>query len=329
MLVIAAETDRTADGVITGLTDRGVPVMRIDTAWFPQRMILDAEFDRGAVVGVLRTEHREVALEDVRSVWVRTPNAYALPEGLSAAERDYCKREAKIGLGGVLMALPQVLWVNRPDLSATAVYRPIQWATAARCGLTVPRTIVTNDPGAVRRFASASRHGVVVKPLSANLIYEDHTYRMGFTRRLADDDLTDLRGVEVTAHLVQDWVDKVWECRAVLVGDDLFAVAIHASTDEARVDWRVDYDALTYEVITLPPHVERGLRAVAAELGLVYGAFDLSVSRSGNSDEFSFLEINPSGQYGFLEGAAGVPITESMVGYLSGTTASPAAGAVA
>lgn len=44
VLVLAAETDRTADSVVTGLTERNVPVMRIDTSWFPQQMILDAEF---------------------------------------------------------------------------------------------------------------------------------------------------------------------------------------------------------------------------------------------------------------------------------------------
>lgn len=321
VLVLAAETDRTADGVVTGLAERGIPVMRVDTSWFPQRMCLDAEFDGGAIRGVLRTEHREVDLTDIRSVWVRTPNAYAFPDGLSVAERDFARREAKVGLGGVLLALPGVLWVNRPDLAATAVYRPLQWEVAARCGLTVPRTVVTNDPDAVRRFADESRYGVVVKPLTTNLIYEDYVYRMGWTRRLSVDDLADLRGIEVTAHLLQDWVDKVWECRAVVVGEEIFAVAIHAGSDEAYVDWRADYSSLSYEVIDLPSRVATGLRSVMAELGLVYGAFDLSVSRKGSAEVFSFLEINPGGQYGFLEGAAGVPITDSMVRFLGGVAA--------
>ncbi len=146
--------------------------------------------------------------------------------------------EAKLGVGGVLLALPDVLWVNRPDLAATAVYRPVQWAAAARCGLTVPRTLVSNDPAAVSRFAQVSVPGVVLKPSSANLIYEDHTYKMGWTRKLSADDLADLRGVEVTAHLVQDWAPKCWECRAVVVGEDIFAVAIYAGSDESYVDWR-------------------------------------------------------------------------------------------
>ncbi len=50
---------------------------------------------------------------------------------------------------------------------------------------------------------------------------------------------------------------------------------------------------------------------------LVYGAFDLSVSNDGGSELFWFLEINPGGQYGFLEGATGIPITDSLVRFLA------------
>lgn len=317
VLVLAAETDRTVDGVVTELNELRVPVMRVDTSWFPQNMSIAAEFHGGCCGGVLRTTHHEVELGNVRSVWVRTPSTYEFPDTMSAAERDYARREAKIGVGGALLALPDVLWVNRPDLAATAVYRPLQWVIAARCGMAVPRSLVTNDPVAVRRFAERSRTGVVVKPLTANLLYEDNTYKMGWTRKLTADDLGDLRGIDVTAHLIQDWVEKIWECRAVVVGDEVFAVAIHAGSESARVDWRSDYAALSYEVIDLPSVVVKSLRLIMKELGLVYGAFDLAVSNDGGSEVFWFLEINPGGQYGFLEGATGVPITASLARFLA------------
>lgn len=142
------------------------------------------------------------------------PHAVVVPDARRHVRSGagVAKREAKLGVGGVLLALPDVLWVNRPDLAATAVYRPVQWATAARCGLTVPRTLVSNDPAAVARFSQVSVPGVVLKPLSTNLIYEDVTYKMGWTRKLSVDDIADLRGIDVTAHLVQDWAPKCWEC---------------------------------------------------------------------------------------------------------------------
>jgi hypothetical protein len=87
-----------------------VPVVRLDLSWFPQRLTMDAEFRDGAWRGCLRTEYHEVDLASVRSIWVRTPSSFRMPEGMSAVERDFAKREAKLGVGGVLLALPDVLW---------------------------------------------------------------------------------------------------------------------------------------------------------------------------------------------------------------------------
>ncbi|WP_425415404.1 MvdC/MvdD family ATP grasp protein [Pseudonocardia acaciae] len=313
--MLAGEMDRTADSVILALADLRVPVVRVDLSWFPQRMSLDAEFDSGRWHGSLRTEHHQVELDDVRSVWVRTPATFEMPTGLSSAEAAFAKREAKLGFGGVLMSLPDVLWVNRPDLAATAVYRPLQWMAASRYGLRVPRTWVGNDPKAVARFAGTAPSGVVLKPLSANLIWEDGTYKVGWTRRLISEDLADLRGIDVTCHLIQDWAPKSYECRVVFVGAEVFAFAIHAGSPESYVDWRSDYQALRCEPIELPERVTAGLRGVMADLGLVYGAFDLVVDPDGET--IWFLEINPGGQYGFLEAATGEPISDSLARLLA------------
>lgn len=317
VLVLAEELDRTTDGVIRGLFEQGVPVFRADLSWFPQQLTLDAEFRDGGWRGCLRTDHRVVELESIRAIYVRSPSSFLMPEGMTAVERDYAKREAKLGVGGVLLGLSDVLWVNRPDLAATAAYKPVQLATAARCGLSVPRTLVTNSPDAVTRFAAASLDGVVLKPLSTNLIWEDHTYKMGWTKRLSPQDLGDLRGIDVTAHQIQDWAPKRYECRAVVVGTEIFAVAIHAGSEASYVDWRSDFSALTYDVMDLPESVVEALRMFMAELGLVYGAFDLVISDDPEGNVVTLLECNPGGQYGFLEGMAGVPITQALVELLA------------
>lgn len=84
------------------------------------------------------------------------------------------------------------------------------------------------------------------------------------------------------------------------------------------MDWRSDFPALRYEVMELPESVVAGLRQFMAELGLVYGAFDLVInSDKHGKDSVWLLECNPGGQYGFLEGMAGVPITRSLVELLA------------
>jgi hypothetical protein len=238
---------------------------------------------------------------------------FELPERMSPAERQYARRKGKLGLGGILTALP-VLAVNDPHNAARAVYKPLQLGVAVGCGLAVPNTQITNRAEAVRRFAAAAGDGgVATKELGTTLVYEEDRYKLGYTRRLTVSDLADLRGVDVTAHQQQVWVNKREECRVVVVGDRVFAVAIHAASEASHIDWRSDYPALSYQIVEPPESVIRGVRGVMVQLGLAYGAFDFAIDRGG---KWWFFEINPGGVYGWLEYHTGVPITAALVDLL-------------
>ena len=49
-------------------------------------------------------------------------------------------------------------------------------------------------------------------------------------------------------------------------------------------------------------------------LGLCYGAIDLVLTPGG---DYVFLEINPSGQYLWVERATGLPLTAAICDYLA------------
>jgi ATP-grasp ribosomal peptide maturase len=310
VLILAAERDFTADRMVTALGERGTQIARVDTAWFPLRATLGAEFRGGRWSGTLGAGGWRIALEGLRSIWYRSPSAFQFPPELTETERHWAMGEAKLGLGGVLAAL-DVRWVNHPNRSADASYKPLQLAVAARCGLDVPDTLITNRPEIVRRFASGG--ATVAKALGAPAIVEAGGRKTTFTHRLDETDLTDLRGVEHTAHQFQRWVPKAFEARVFVVGDRLFTAAIHAGNEASYVDWRNDYTALRYELIEPPSQVAAGVLSYCAELGLAYGAFDFVIRPDG---VWVFLECNPSGQYGWIEGATDAPITEAIADLL-------------
>jgi ATP-grasp ribosomal peptide maturase len=314
VLILATEHDISADRMVQALVDRDVPVFRADLSWFPQQLTLDAELQDGRWVGRLATPYREVTLEELRSVWYRNPSSFQFPAAMSNTERQHAQHEAKLGLGGVLGALP-VRWVNHPSRHADAGYKPRQLLAAARAGLSVAPTLVTNDSGAVRRFAARSGpDGVVTKMLGASAVCEQGGRRVALTQRLTETDLTDLRGIKLTTHLLQRWAPKLEEARVIVIGRHVFAVAIRAHSQAAYIDWRADYNALSYEPIPLPTDVERGIRAVMRELGLVYGAFDFVITPAA---EWIFLEVNPGGQFGFLEDSTDAPLTATLADLLA------------
>jgi hypothetical protein len=50
------------------------------------------------------------------------------------------------------------------------------------------------------------------------------------------------------------------------------------------------------------------------DLGLVYGAFDFVIGPDGT---WIFLEVNPGGQFRFVEYRAGVPLTAALADLLA------------
>lgn len=311
VLILAEERDPSADTMVPALEGRGVEVHRLSTEWFPAQLSLSARLRGGRWTGHLRTEHRTVYLEEIESIWYRSPKAYRFPAGLNTVEREHAKVEAKYGLGGVLMSLP-VLWVNHPSRLADSAYKPAQLALAARCGLTVPDTLITNVADSVRAFAADGE--AVTKMLGAISIVEGGVRKFAHTQPLGRSDLEDLRGIEHTAHQVQRWVSKQHEARMIVIGDEVTTVAIYAGSPAGHIDWRTDYDNLSYQLVEPPAAVIEGVRRLMAEMHLVYGALDFVI---GPDATWTFLEINAGGQYGWLEDATGAPLTEQLADLLA------------
>ncbi|RZS40887.1 ATP-grasp ribosomal peptide maturase [Herbihabitans rhizosphaerae] len=313
VVIFAQEADAPVDAVVRELTRRDAPVFRADTSWFPNRLVLDAELIGGTWSGWLRTSHRSVALQEIRSIWYRDPSAFQFPNELTDVERAYAHREARLGFGGVLAALDGVRWVNHPNRAADAVYKPLQLAIAAASGLSVLPTLVTNSPEAVHRFAGGRPEQVSCKSFGPNTITEGGDLKVAFNRPLTDGDLADLSGVASTATQLQDYVcDKVYEARVVVIGWEMFAITMH--TDAPRADIRQDFSTCRYQWIPTPPHVARGLHRYMDRLGLAYAAFDFVID---TSHHWWFLESNSAGQYRWLEVPTEAPMTATFADLLA------------
>ncbi|MBE1574517.1 ATP-grasp ribosomal peptide maturase [Amycolatopsis roodepoortensis] len=312
VLILAEDIDATADLMVRALMDREVVVHRVNTAWFPAQLSVTAELRGERWAGRINTPARVIDLEGITAAWYRSPRAYRFPDDMNPAERAHANLEAKYGLGGVLSSLP-VLWVNHPARLADAAYKPVQLVTAARCGLDVPETAITNDPDVVHAFVKGGK--TVTKTFGTNTIMEEGVRKISFTRLVQESDLDDLRGLDQTTHLFQRWVPKAFEVRMVVIGDHITAASIHTRSATAYIDWRTDYDSLDYSLIEPPPDVVDGVRRLMTSMGLVYGSLDFVVHPDG---AWTFLEINAGGQYGWLEDATGAPLTDQLADLLAG-----------
>ncbi|MFI6691864.1 ATP-grasp ribosomal peptide maturase [Streptomyces sp. NPDC050433] len=292
VLVVTKVDDFTADLVIEKLNERHVAVARLDPGEFPAGVTLNAVLGETGLSGSARTATRRIRLDRVRSVYWRRPGTYSGAKEMSAHHAGWCADQARYGLGGVLGALPGAHYVNHPWRNRDAEHKPAQLATAARCGLSVPPTLLTNDRGRARQFAT--EYGpVFYKPVwNSDHLTDDGRARTVWVEEVSPSEID--AGVASTVHLFQQRVDKVADVRLTVVGNQLFAVRIDGAPG---LDWRRDYESLSYTLIDTPTEVAGGVRAYLAAFGLVFGAFDFGLDRVGR---WWMYECNPNGQWAWF-----------------------------
>ncbi|WP_129841953.1 ATP-grasp ribosomal peptide maturase [Streptomyces sp. RFCAC02] len=308
VLVVTAADDLTADMVLMELNRRDVPVMRFDPRDIGTTLTISARFGicSAPAARQVRTPSRTADLSRVRAVYWRRPQWPAFPD-LEPDDARFAAAHVRYGLGGSLFASDSPLWVNHPLRNAAADYKPAQLALAQRLGLAVPPTLVTNCPHEAREFITA-QGDVISKTLRWTPYTRNGVPVTGWADPVTADEIDD--SVRVAPHLFQARVDKAADLRVLIVGHRTFAVRI----DSELLDWRKDYSALTYTVERLPHRVDKALHHYLESLGLVSGSFDLAVDRQG---EHWWLELNPNGQWGWLETETGLPMSAAFADLLT------------
>lgn len=304
LLVTKSSDNQSVALVAAALEARGARAFRLDTDRFPTDARLALHQPRGR--STLRTEAGELVLGEVGAVWYRrTAIGAALPDDMDRQHRDAAIKESRATLLGMLESL-SCFTMDRVSAVRTAEHKPRQLELAAELGLDVPRTLSTNDPEAVPAFWEACGGRVVVKALSSFAIYDDAgREQVVFTSQLGADDLAHLDQLALGPMTFQELLDKRVELRVTLIGERVFAAAVDSQAlERSRIDWRREGSQLAgaWLPYALPDGVAARLRALAAQLGLSYGAADLIVTPDGRH---VFLELNPAGEWFWLDDVFG------------------------
>jgi glutathione synthase/RimK-type ligase-like ATP-grasp enzyme len=309
VLVVAPAADSHARAVVAELLRHRVGVTSIDTARFPERDALALRLDGDARWrGTLRSG-AALDPEHIRVVWWRRPEPYLLHDSLRGHRRDGAFCAADDALGAFWSAL-DARWVNDPARGEAAEHKPRQLALAARLGLAIPETLVTNDPAAARAFVAARPDG--------ETIHKNVTSAPSLLRHTAVARARDRALFASVRHLPLTFQERVrgTDLRVTVVGDNLFAAEIDPGAADP-IDVRATLPRARMHPVKLPPGVASRLHRFVRELGLVYATLDLRRRRDG---EHVFLEVNPSGEWLYVERMSGQPITSAVATVLASPT---------
>ena len=301
----------TVDLVSQALARRGVRPVRFNTDLFPSTVKLSARAGDERAAHLVTEAGEQVSTVEVRAVWARKLWSPRLAGDLADNFRSMCVAESVAALEGFLDALHGARWVNDLRRQRDAENKQRQLRLAARAGLRVPRTLVTNDPVTARQFFAETDGQTVAKLLRPLAVSMDAVQPFVYTNRVREEDLA---GAETLRHcpmVFQELIPKACELRVAYVAGNVFAGALDASgTSRGQTDWRrVAPEDCLWEKAELPAVVGSALQILMSELGLVFGAVDLICTPSG---EHVFLEVNPGGEWGMLERDLGLPISEAI-----------------
>jgi glutathione synthase/RimK-type ligase-like ATP-grasp enzyme len=305
VLVLSRPDDEHAAAVADEIARNGGRVEIVDLSAFPQRAALAMRYDCcGQRSFRLEVEGRVLDLDEFGSVWWRRPQQPVVSPGITRqAHRLFAANEAYEALAGLWHAL-DAFWVNDPGRDEVGHRKAYQLKVAHDVGLTIPKTLITNDPEEARLFIDArGYHGVIYKSFAATA----EAWRE--TRVLRAEELDLLDNVRYAPVIFQEYIEAEYDLRITVVGKQLFPAAIYSQETDYPVDFRMDLANARIEPVAVSRRVEFLVGELMTRLGLQYGAIDMRYTPDG---DYVFLEINPAGQWLFVEQHSGQPITAAM-----------------
>ena len=311
VLIVSTVADVATDHVVQRLRQLGVPHRRLNTEDFPFSATISFEVETAG--------HKRVAVggESVAppsAIWYRRIRTPTRPSGMEQGVYDFCLHETRAALLGSILSL-NGRWMSAPHDVWRAEFKPLQLAVAAEVGLKIPPTFVTNDAQVVRRAFSTLKSMVVKPAMSGNVVYDGREHAI-YTSRLLEEHLEYLDQAQLSPAIYQGLVEKRYDIRATIIGDRILAAAIDSQSDpDAAVDWRhTSNPSLPHHRIELPPDLCSTLLALMRRLNLNFGAVDLVQTPDG---EFVFLEVNPNGQWLWLDDQLDLGVTDAIAAWLS------------
>lgn len=309
ILILSLLDDLHATAVAWGARRLGVQCSILDMASIPSSEFVGLKLDNAGDVKVSMRGHEiseDMSFDSssVSVIWNRRLNFSLFDtRGVHELDRHQVVVECRATVSNFHAALcaSGVKFVNDHMAGLAAENKLYQLMVARSSGLRIPRTIVGNDPDMVEEFYESSGGKTLMKPF-----YQPGWMEVGkeFIQHanILDDRLVAMKNsIRLCPAIYQDYIDKAFELRAVVMGRDILFVKIDSQARrESSIDWRGDLLgksklSLFYDV---PVSVRNALLDFMRRMKLDFGCIDLIVTEQG---DYFFLEVNDQGQFLWIE----------------------------
>lgn len=229
----------------------------------------------------------------------------------SIEENDFYNKDLQSFFGNLWNTLSTDKWLSNPNAIYKAENKILQLSVARRIGFTIPNTIISTDSKIIQTFCLENKQRIIIKPISKSRFKTGGEEKIIFTSSLQTNHVGDESFVSFPM-IFQNEIEKEYELRVTVVGNEIFAAKVDSQSDsDSKLDWR--RKRLKFEPYNLPFDIQKLALRLVQELGLGFGAIDIIKTKYG----YVFLEINPNGQWVWIESDTGLKISDAIIQYLT------------
>jgi hypothetical protein len=310
ILILTNKFDVTADFVVRELCNRKVQYLRLNT----EDLISEQCNVSYSPLSIKVTKNgREYNLaKDVRVVWNRRPgkpfdnlNPEIKP---SRATIKFINNQWYSWLEALLL-IPDVVWFNHPHSNDIMESKIRQLHLAQKIGFSIPDTLVSNDFSQLYDFFQIHKKRIIAKALYSPLIEEENQDYFIFSNIVEELPENNEEEFKIAPSIFQQALLPKIDYRVTVIQDKVLSVKIiDKNHDGVPIDWRTIKDGISFHPVDLPYEIESLCKEFVSECGLKFGAIDLIE----HEKKFYFIEINPNGEWGWLQKPNGLPVAEAI-----------------
>ena len=323
VLILSNKEDAHPSPVIDILHREGVPFFRLNT----ESLLSDYEFvwwsHSDGMDFCVKNIHTNLQIKgsEISAVWERRPETPAdlfLPSSPKINKHNLSEALGFLSfLRHYIKDIPSIGSIVNDRVAASKM---LQLKIAKQVGLTTPDTCFSNRKKDIATFAENYPY-IIIKSIENDFIWDEENDQeyVFYAQKIASSTLSSIpeEAFSQTVSYVQNYVEKDYELRVTVVGNEVFACRIDSQKldeDKGKIDWRQGYDyGLTHDVAHLPLELEHKCVAYLRQMGLRFGCFDFIATPK---HEYIFLECNPNGQWLWIELLTGLKISESIARHL-------------
>ncbi|MCZ2483908.1 hypothetical protein G9H64_13150 [Aquirufa nivalisilvae] len=303
ILIITHKEDYTADFVINKLNNAGIKYFRFNCEDL-DKINYFFENESNLIFNLNN-------VQSIKSIWFRRTK---LPDLNLKNESDkiFILADYEMLLENIYSVLESKKWLSHPKHVYQAENKIYQLRTAKDIGFKIPDTLITNQHLLLEKFIKKHNENVIIKPIRQGRINHKNGLKSIFTNKISMSTINGLNEFIITPCIFQEYIDKEYELRITIVGNKCFSAKVNSQKfEESKIDWRKKN--LKFEQYLLPKEISDMCLKLTQKLNLSFGAIDLIRNNKG---EYVFLEINPNGQWAWLETDAGLKISDEIINFL-------------